>query len=153
MSATLGGAFKAALESKGLGIAFYRDEAPPGTDLPYGIVTELPAVSEPAGDFGDPDGVDVEVRQQVQIDVWQAWRTPAGAVAEDRLLAGRVAAVCRGLRILETVGVGRCYPAVLRTWQPVREGQPLSGDNLVRDIITVEVLRTLTGHAPAPVGP
>ena len=142
MSATLSGALKAALEQMGLGIAFYRDEAPPGTDLPYGILTEMPAVSEPAGDFGDPDGVPVEVRQQVQVDVWQPWRTAAGAVAEDRLLAGRVVRALRGLRLAD-VGDGRAYPVVVRTWQPIREGQPLSGDNLVRDIVTVEVLRTL----------
>lgn len=143
MSATLSGALKAALEQKGLGIAFYRDEAPAGTDLPYGVLTELPGIAEPAGDFGDPDGVPMEVRQQVQVDVWQAWRTPAGAVAEDRLLAGRIVRSLRGLRLVESVADGRAYPVIVRTWQPVREGQPLSGDNLVRDIVTVEVLRTL----------
>lgn len=143
MSATLSGAFKAALESKGLGIAFYRGEAPAGTDLPYGVLTELPGVSEPSGDFGDPAGVPMEVRQQMQVDVWQAWRTPAGAVAEDRLLAGRVVAALRGLVLTETVGTGRAYPVVFRTWQHVGEGEPLSGDNLVRDIVTVEVIRTL----------
>lgn len=143
MSATLSGAFKTALEQMGLGLAFYRGEAPPGTLLPYGVLTEMPAVSEPAGDFGDPDGVPVEVRQQVQVDVWQAHRTPDGAVAEDRLLAGRVVRSLRGLRLAETVGDGRAYPAVVRTWQHVGPDEPLSGENLVRDIVTVEVLRTL----------
>lgn len=142
MSATLAGAFKAALEQAGTGISYYRDAPPADTALPYGVLTELPATSERSGDFGDPNGQPMELRQLVQVDVWEAARKSDGTMAESYALAGKVARALRGLR-LENVAGGRVYPAVLRDVQRVGPGQPLSGENLVRTILTAEVVRAL----------
>ena len=56
MAATIAGALKAHIESLGLGLAAYRDEAPEGATLPYCVITEAVAT--------DPDGRVTEFREK-----------------------------------------------------------------------------------------
>lgn len=160
MSATVAGAIKALVEAAGLGVAAYRDVAPPGATLPYVLIREGIAVTtEPSGDFGAPGPY--EVREEVQVDVVQAWKNPqTGARLEVYGLADAVAGALRGAAP-QPVLDGHVYPArvIGRTRIPPAAGDQATttrpavaaGDeNILRDVLTVEVLRVVTPTVAAP---
>lgn len=143
MSGTLAGAVKAVVEAAGLGLPCYRDRAPADAPLPFAVITEgIGRVAEPSGDFGDP-AREHEVREQVQVDVWQAWKAADGTRLERYGLAEAVGRALHGATLPTVLG-GRCWPP--RVVASGRLG-PAAGDpaNLVRDTLTVEVLRVVTG--------
>lgn len=68
MSASVGGAVKAWLETAGLGIAVYRRSAPEDASYPYVTVNERVAVTPEA--HGD-NGADAAVDETIQVNIWQ----------------------------------------------------------------------------------
>lgn len=144
MSATLSGALKALVESAGLGLPVYRDRPPAGAPLPYALVTEgIASAPEPTGDFTDP-AREHEVREQAQVEVVQAWKAGDGSRLERYGLAQAVARALHG-RTPQPVLGGRCWPVSVvagPTRQPVGPGED---DNLIREVMTVQVLRVVTG--------
>lgn len=150
MSATLGGALKAALESAGLGLSVYRDHPPAGAALPYVLVREgIASEVEPAGDFGDP-GRQAEEREQAQVEVVQAWKNPlTGARLERYGLAQAAVRYLHG-RALEDVLGGRVYPVRVVGRTRIPPATSGDGENIIRDVLTVEALRVVTGTVAAP---
>lgn len=133
---------KAHAETLGLGVPFFRDQAPEGTAYPYGTIREqISLVAETA--FNQYDDADGHVRELVQIDLWQRKKDPAtGARIEDFTLADRLAAGFRGARLdaapypvvgVELVGAPRI---------------PDPDPNLVHHALTIAVHRTLARSAP-----
>ena len=144
MSATVAGAVKARLESLGMGMSAFRDVAPPNQPLPYWTVQEgIGRAPEPAGDFGDPDNPG-EVREEVQVDLWQARRKADGTSAEDYTLVHRTIQGLRGA-VLDDVLGGRCYPARVTDSRRI----PDPDANLIHDTITIQIVRALP-PVPAP---
>lgn len=95
MAATTSGAVKAVLEASGLGVAAYRNAAPDGTAMPYVTVQDEVALT-PYPDGAYDRDVQHNVREVVQVDVWQTWRSPTGKVLEDYALAGAVRRALHG---------------------------------------------------------
>lgn len=142
MAASTAGAVKALCESLGLGVPFYRDEAPERvagvpTPYPYGTIREqISLVPEAA--FNQYDDEDGHVRELVQVDLWQQKKNPAtGERLEDFTLADRLVAGLRGAQLpeapwptagIEVVGAPRV---------------PDPDANVVHHAITVAVHRTL----------
>jgi len=103
MSASLGGAIKAYLESKGLNIAFYRDAAPQGTKRPYGTIVEnIALVMDPLESGGPATGATATGTETVQLDLWQTWLKPDKTINEDPLLPDRITNAIHGARLLST---------------------------------------------------
>lgn len=96
MAATTAGALKAVLEAAGLGVAVHRNAAPSGTAMPYLTVQDEVALSPLADGAYDRD-VTHNVREVVQVDVWQTWRTSEGKPAENYALAGAVRRALHGV--------------------------------------------------------
>jgi hypothetical protein len=137
VSATTATAIKALLEAAGLGITFYRDEAPPAASMPYGVVSEAITVnSEPAfSAFDDPEG---HVAEQVQIDVWQQRRNPTtNAITESYTLPDATYLALHGECLTTLPTYGGHMRVLGRTRLLEDEGQT------IHDAITVEVRRTL----------
>lgn len=74
MSASSSGALKARLEGAGLGLAWFRDEAPAGQAMPYGVIHEGISIV-PEAMFNAKDDDAGHVSELVQVDVWQEWRS------------------------------------------------------------------------------
>lgn len=144
MSATVSGAVKAVVEAAGLGLAAYRDRAPEGTSLPYVTVQEgLDRAVMATGDHGDPDG-DMDVRELVQVDLWQQRLHPAtGQRLEDYLLPGRLVRALHGAH-LPDVGAGRVFKTSVQSSLRLSPGPGVEDTNLVRDTLTLQVIRSLT---------
>lgn len=138
MSATVAGSVKAHGEAGGLSLPFFRDEAPAGTPLPYAVVQEGIASTPEPGDFGAADAT-LEVRETVQIDVWQAVIDPAtGNRAERYGLAQAVVRRFRGAALPDVLG-GRCYPARVLAARRLPSGEK----NVVRDTIDLQIVRQI----------
>lgn len=74
MAATIAGALKALIESAGLGLAAYRDEAPKDASPPFVIIHEgISLVPDPSN--ARYDGSERQAREEVQVSLWQQWRT------------------------------------------------------------------------------
>lgn len=97
MSASIGAALKAYLETQNLGVPVFRDRAPESQDLPYlSVAEEISLVPDRAGD----NGAGATGAELVQVDVWQRFRNPVtGAVEEDFTLAGKVQRAIHGGRL------------------------------------------------------
>jgi hypothetical protein len=136
LSATTSGALKVLIESLGLGLSAYRDEAPAGTKRPYiTILEEITLVPDQLED----GGVGNAGRETVQIDLWQNWHDPAtGVVAENYGLAPALKRGIHGQR-LQSIGSSIVYEALVR--HSVRFLEPT--ENLVHHALTVEVFRQL----------
>lgn len=134
MAATTSGALKALIESLGLGISAYRDQAPAGTTRPYvEIIEEIALVADPS-----EDGVATTVVETVQVDVWQDWHDPTtGGVKESYTLAPAVRRGIDGAR-LPVIGTG-IPPYTVLVRHSLRQIQP--EENLVHTALTVEVFR------------
>jgi hypothetical protein len=136
VSLTLSGAIKARVESGGLRLSVYRDLPPDGTPLPYAVCTE--GIARPIEPNGDA-GAQLETREEVQLDVWQALTDPTTRARTERPnLALQVAARVH-MHTVEDVEGGRVYPLRVRDVRRV----PQPDKNLVRDTITLSALRTL----------
>ena|ERR1700682_143697 len=106
MAASLGAAIKAYLETKGLGIAFYRDAPPQNTPLPYGtIVEDIAMKMDPLEDGGPANGGTATGKELVQLDLWQNWLKADKTINEDPLLPDRITNAIHGSRLL-TTGTG-----------------------------------------------
>lgn len=142
MSATTSGAFKALIESAGLGIAVYRDQAPPNAPLPFVVIHEGIGMEPIGGDFADPDQP-VVVRELVQVDVYQAKKNPAsGRVLEDYTLTGSLMTLLRGSLLPNPPT--RSWPLKLRDARRLPVSEPIAGvtsSNIIRTTATVEFLR------------
>lgn len=91
MAATTAGALKSRLEGLALGVPVFRDRAPEGHALPYVTITEAVSVVH------DDNQYDAStVTELAQVDVWQPWKNPAGAVVESYSLPGAVRAGMAG---------------------------------------------------------
>lgn len=137
MAASTAGAIKALLESAGLGIPFYRDAAPPGQALPYGTITEAISITSDAA-FSSLDDPAHHVTEEVQVDVWQQWRSPTTrALTESYTLPDAVTLALEGglLTALPTYG----GHVTLAGRQRLIEAD----NNIIHDSITVEIRRTL----------
>jgi hypothetical protein len=142
VAASTAGAVKAYAETLGLGIPFFRDQAPEGEAYPYGTIREqISLVPEAA--FSQYDDDDGHVLELVQVDLWQRKKNPAtGERLEDFTLADRLVAGLRGAQLpdapypvagVEVVGAPRV---------------PDPDPNLVHHAITITVHRTLARSAP-----
>lgn len=133
MAATTAGALKALIESLGLGISAYRDEAPAGTTRPYvTIIEEIALVTDPS-----EDGVGATVVETCQIDLWQDWHnSTTGGVAESYTLAPALRRGIDGAR-LALIGSALTYQALVR--HTLRQVEPV--ENVVHHAMTVEVFR------------
>ena len=136
-AASMAGAYKALLESLGLGVAVYRDGAPtnPNGDViassPFVVVTEQIGLEEGVS------GSDLTV-ELVQVDLYQESRRATGGRVvsiESYTLPEGIAAALRG-RGLEDYSPWHIYgtTAVGRRWPP--------SENLVRHTWTVTVTRS-----------
>lgn len=158
MSATIAGAFKAYLETLGLGVPVYRDGAPvvargPDGDVlaapPYVVVQDGVGVTPSllGGDLGDSDADRSQV-ELVQVDLFQLAREQVSATrtrtTEDPVLIARIG------RALTGTGI-RPHAPVLVYAHRVTGGQrwPIS-DNVARYTWTVEVQR---GEVPLAAQP
>jgi hypothetical protein len=97
-NATLAGAIKTVLEQGGLGVSVYRDVAPPRASLPFVVVTEgVSWIPLPSGDYDASN--ELVVREQVQVDVWQALRSATGTRIEVYDLGAQVVALLHNTRL------------------------------------------------------
>jgi len=110
MSASLGAAIKAYLETKGLGIQFFKDAAPDGTALlasdgktstPYGTIIEgIGLRMDPMEDGGPANGGVATAKELVQLDLWQKWQDTTGKVCESPTLPDAITRAIHGSRLL-----------------------------------------------------
>jgi hypothetical protein len=142
MAATIAGALKQLIEAAGLGVAAYRGKAPTDAALPYVVIRERLDISpeESFNAYDDPEG---HVREDVQLDLWQAYRAQNGAIAESPTLPDALARALHGKR-LASAPVHVSGMRVLSG--PVR--LPIEEDaNRVHDVITLEIARVLQPRA------
>lgn len=150
MAATIAGAFKAHLESLGLGVPVYRDglpvirwetrdgqRVPVHADPPAIVVQDgISDTPDLSGDFGDPDA-DTTSTELVQVDVFQLARVQVSPQttrnAEDPELVRAVRRALRGL------GIAR-YAPVPVYGTSVNDGQRWAiSDNVARHTFNVAV--------------
>lgn len=139
MSASTGGAVKAYLEGRQLGVPVFRDRAPKGQPYPFITVTEEVSLTvRRRAEAGD---------ELVQVDLWQLWKHPAGTVVGGVNVAGRLAedsALVR--RLQQSLRRAALMAAPTLTYQANLEGSvrlPEPDDNLVHHALTVRVHREL----------
>lgn len=146
MAATTAGAIKTHIEAAGLSLSAYRDGAPTDSSgavsapYPHVVIQEgLDYGPEQAGDYGDPDAIQL-VAELVQVDLYQLARklTEGGSVnVESYTLPGQLIAALHGAR-LAPIGLQRVAGVTARggrRW-------PIT-DNIVRHTIDVVVRREL----------
>jgi hypothetical protein len=133
LSATTAGALKALIESLGLSLSAYRDEATAGTARPYvTILEELAMTADPS-----EDGKAGTVVEMIQIDLWQDWHNQTtGDIAENYTLAPALRRGIDGVR-LALIGTSVTYIALVR--HSLRMVEP--DENLIHNALTVEVYR------------
>lgn len=148
MSASTAGALKAFVEQQHLRLSVYRDRARADTPLPYATVRErISLVPERSGDFGDGRPA---VREQVQLDVWQAWRAVDGSLAESYTLVDDLVALLHGAQL--RTAPKRTYAVSVDSAVRVPEldnpgtGETLGRDradqgNVIRDVLTLTIRR------------
>lgn len=139
MSASTGGAVKAYLEGQQLGVPVFRDRAPKDQVYPFITVTEEVSLTVVRrADAGD---------ELVQVDLWQTWKHPAGAVVGGVNVAGRLAEDSTLVRRLQGALRGAALMAApTLTYQANLEGSvrlPEPDNNLVHHSLTVRVHREL----------
>jgi hypothetical protein len=134
MAATSAGALKAHLEGSGLGLAWFRDEAPEGQALPYGTVRDgISTVPDP--DFNPLAGAR-PVAELVQVDLWQEWRNQATRTGTENLTkAPAVHAALDGVRL-------PAAPTLVFQCAVVDSRRILErDDNVVHNVWTVRIRR------------
>lgn len=135
MAATTSGALKALIESLGLGLAAYRDDAPEGQAKPYATIREQIAVlPDESGTPWDSPGV----RETAQVDLWQQWRDPATQAVTESYSLPR--ALMLGLHGATLNGHPQhTYGLIARSMLRLPEEE----NNIVHHAITVELVRDL----------
>lgn len=124
---------KALIESLGLSLSAYRDEAPAGTARPYVTITEeLMMVGDPS-----EDGATASVVETAQVDLWQDWHNlTTGAMAESYALAPALRRGIDGAR-MALIGTSLPYTALVRHSLRMLEPE----ENIIHHALTVEVYR------------
>lgn len=140
-NATVSGALKYVIESAGLGVTVFRDLAPPKAPCPLVVITEGVAWNVvPSGDT-DAEG-ELRIREQAQVDIYQALKRPDGERAEIIGLEDHICWLMHRTKLPSWLIT--CYGVQILT----RSSQHPS-NNLRRTIVTVQIDRLL---AP-PAGP
>jgi hypothetical protein len=139
-NATVSGALKYVIESAGLGVTVFRDLAPPKAPCPLVVITEGVAWNVvPSGDT-DAEG-ELRVREQAQVDIYQALKHPDGTRAETIGLEDHICWLMHRTRLPSWLIT--CYGVQILT----RSSQQPS-DNLRRTIVTVQIDRVLANPVP-----
>lgn len=137
-NATVSGALKYVIESAGLGVTVFRDLAPPKAPLPLVVITEGVAWNVlPHGDT-DVEG-ELCIREQAQVDIYQALRKPDGERAEIIGLEDHICWLMARTKLPSWLIT--CYGVQILT----RSAQ--ASDNLRRTIVTVQIDRLLAAPA------
>lgn len=139
MAASTAGAIKALIESAGLGLAAYRDEAPKGATKPYVTILERIAVV-PNGSDGrfDHDAGAHSINETVQVSLWEQWREAAdgGALRESYTLSDALVRLLDGASL--PVAPTHVWGVLL---QSSRRLPPERDTNLVQTAMTLLVVR------------
>ena len=135
-NATLSGAVKYVLESAGLGLSVFRDVAPPKAHLPFAVVTEgVSRTPLPSGDVGATN--ELVLREQYQVDVWQALRSANGDRTENYDLFTHVAILLHNTKL--PTWIHHVYGC-----RVLNVVSSLGTPDLRRDVLTVQVNRRFT---------
>ena len=137
-NATVSGAIKYVIESAGLGVTVFRDLAPPKAPLPLVVITEGVAWNVLPGGDTDIEG-ELRIREQVQVDIYQALKAADGSRAEQIGLEDHICWLLHRTKLPSWLIT--CYGVQIMT----RSSQP--GDNLRRTIVTVQIDRLLADPA------
>lgn len=139
MAASTGGAIKAYLEGRALGVPWFRDLAPKGQAYPFGTVAE--ELSLTVVQRADA------AAELVQVDLWQYLRWPAGTVRNGVLVEGKVAEDSALVRAVQgALRRAALVAAPTLTYRATLEGSVRltePDDNLVHHALTVRVHREL----------
>lgn len=144
-NATVAGAVKTAVETAGLGLAAYRDRVPAQAALPYCLIHEgIGTTVMMHGDTDDPNR-DEALREQMQLDLWQAKRDPrTGATIERYDLPDRLIFALHGT-LLPT---SPTHVYGMRVLESRRLADP--NDNLVHHALTLVIDRRSQGAQTVP---
>jgi hypothetical protein len=136
MPATTANALKSLVEGLGLGLSAFRDGGSESAVLPYVTIMEQIALVPDALE----DGAASTVLETAQVDLWQAWRSPAvtGDVVEDYTLAPALEKGLHGAR-LALIGTAVTYAVLVRGAIRTLERE----ENVVHTALTVEIFRQL----------
>lgn len=139
MSASTGGAVKAYLEGRNLGVPWFRDRPRKDTPYPFGTVTE--ELSLTVVQRADA------AAELVQVDLWQLARHPAGTIRNGVDVSGRLAEDSALVRRLQgALRRAALMTAPTLTYRATLEGSvrlPEPDNNLVHHALTVRVHREL----------
>lgn len=141
ISASTAGALKAYIESKGLGLAVYKDVPPPdelGKTIfpPYVTVSEGIAVTPVSDeDGGAGNGGESYVVELAQVDLWMAWRDQGNGRKESPALARSLHRILAGA-MLDT-SPARVYNVAVQNDLRLEERD----NNLVHHAITLAINR------------
>jgi hypothetical protein len=137
-NATLAGAIKYTIEQLGLGVAGYRDLAPPKASMPFAVIVE--GVAWTVVPTGDTDiAGELWVREQVQVDIYQGLRSQDGTRTEVIGLEDQVCAALHQSRLPSWTNVVSGVRVLTRS--------SVVDDNVRRTIVTLEIDRTLATPA------
>lgn len=138
MTATLTGALAGIIEAAVPAVTVYAGQAVEGAAMPHVVVHErISLVVRPAGDFGSA-GAERWAAEELQVDVWQQFRTPAtGAIVETPALADSVAKAIHGAQL--TTAPTQVMAVRVTGIRRLPDPDP----NVHRDVIAVTVDRTL----------
>jgi hypothetical protein len=143
-NATLSGAIKTVLEQAGLGLQVFRSLAPPKAHMPYCVVTE--DVAWTLGYNGDTDlNPEDQVREQVQVDIYQQLRASDGTRTEDVYLEDSICHLLNRTRL--PTWVHPVYGVRILTRST---GVGDADTNVRRTIVTLEIDRLFEARTPPP---
>lgn len=139
MASDTAGALKAFIESQGLSLAVYHDQAPDDQTLPYVVILDdLAFVPDKLEDGAVSTGVET-----VQIDLWQQWRDPTtNNKVESKLLPRQLVRALQGSHLL-TSGTGQPPTTVYALLVRNMIRMPELDENKVHHAITAEVFQTI----------
>lgn len=136
MSASTAGALKTRIEAAGLGLSAFRDRPVDGHALPYVTIHEEIALVPDPGADDDPQGTGKET---AQVDLWQQWRDPSGALVENYSLPRQLHAALKGAPL--DTAPDRVYGVkVINRIRLVERDE-----NIVHHAYTLEISRQLIG--------
>lgn len=152
MAATTRTALKAFIESLGLGLTAFADEAPQGQALPYvvilGPIGNVPDKLESGGtalpvaqaNATRPTGAPQTTTELMQVDLWQKWRDEGDhTLKENYALPEQLFWAIHGCRLPSAPQV--VYACILRGYLRLFERD----NNRVHHAGTIEVKRQATG--------
>jgi len=142
VAATTAGALKALLEAQGLGISFYRDQAPdttPPVKLPYGTIEDgVSVLAEQSGDFGA--GGTLYGTEFARVHIWQEFEDTSTNPPTRKDSYTLVPAVRRAVHgAVLSAAPTKVYGCRMAGHTRLLESQ----NNRVHDVVTVEIRRVL----------